>query len=42
MEVWIIDEAEDFIVINCCGYTYYKEGRMPPWDLEFEEWPEIT
>lgn len=34
MEFWVIDEAEDYIVLHCCPYGIYVEARQPPWDLE--------
>ena len=38
MSIWVIDEAEEFIIINCCDYSYYKEIIEPPWvDIEEEE-----
>ena len=37
MEFWVIDEAEDFIVLNCCPYAYYSKDSEPPWGLEIAE-----
>jgi len=37
MEFWVIDEAEDFIVLNCCSYVYYREDTQPPWSLGVAE-----
>jgi hypothetical protein len=41
MEVWIVDEADDFLVINCCRYALFQESGEPPWDIEPDEWSEI-
>lgn len=37
MSLWIIEEAEEFIIINCCDYTYYDMYPVPPWDFYLEE-----
>jgi len=37
MEILIVDEAEDFIAVNCCTYTYYAENTAPPWDLDLDD-----
>lgn len=28
----IIDEAEDFVILNCCPYAYYKGDMGLPWE----------
>ena len=42
MESWlakllVIDEAEEFTIVNCCVYSYYHELMPPPWELDQEE-----
>lgn len=37
IELWIIDEAEDFIVLNCCDYIYYSRDTSPPWNFDEED-----
>ena len=37
MEIFIVDEAEDFIVVNCCTYIHYAENTAPPWDLDLDD-----
>jgi hypothetical protein len=35
MRLIIIEEAEDFMVLDCCEYTDYCE--VIPWDLDLED-----
>lgn len=38
MKIKVIDEAEEFIILNCCDYEYYYEWLPePPDDSEQEK-----
>lgn len=37
MEIFIVNEAEDFIVVICCTYSRYAEYAEPPWDDDLDD-----